>query len=305
MRWSSKGMPSQQGKTVLITGANSGLGFQTSLAFARAGAKVVMACRNPAKADQAVQDIRGRCPQAELELQQLDLASLSSVRAGIESVTKKHTQLDVLVNNAGVMAVPQGLTEDGFEVQIGTNHFGHFALTMGLLPLLQKAQASRIVNLSSMAHRWTPGLNFDDLDWTSRRYNRWQAYGDSKLSNLLFCYELDRRLNGGSVKVVAAHPGFSDTHLQYVAAEQKNSKLEAGVMWLGNTLFAQSAERGALPSLYAATAEAVQSGEYFGPDGFQQTRGWPRKVGSNRHSRNEKAAARLWQVSEQRTGFSF
>lgn len=302
MAWTEHDIPNQQGKTILVTGANSGLGFHTSRALAAAGARVLMACRSADKAQAARAQILQQVPQADLQILSLDLASLASVKACTQLVLDSTDQLDTLINNAGIMAVPYAQTEDGFEMQIGTNHFGHFALTLGLLPLLNKAPAARVVSVSSMAHNWTPGLDFDDLDWTRRKYRRWQAYGDSKIANLYFSFELGRRLAGSTVTVAAAHPGYSDTHLQYVAAERKNSTLERAVMWLGNTLFAQPADRGALPSMYAATAADVISGDYIGPDGFQQTRGYPRKVGSNRRSRKRDIAARLWEVSEQRTG---
>ena len=302
MAWTEHDIPNQQGKTILVTGANSGLGFHTSRALAAAGARVLMACRSADKAEAARAQILQQVPQAELQILSLDLASLASIKACTQLVLDSNDQLDTLINNAGIMAVPYAQTEDGFEMQIGTNHFGHFALTLGLLPLLNQAPAARVVSVSSMAHNWTPGLDFDDLDWTRRKYRRWQAYGDSKIANLYFSFELGRRLAGSTVTVAAAHPGYSDTHLQYVAAERKNSSLERGLMWLGNTLFAQSAERGALPSLYAATAPGIISGDFIGPDGFQQTRGFPRKVGSNRRSRDTGIAARLWAVSEERTG---
>lgn len=302
MAWTEHDIPNQQGKTILVTGANSGLGFHTSRALAAAGARVLMACRSADKAEAARAQILQQVPQAELQILSLDLASLASIKACTQLVLDSNEQLDTLINNAGIMAVPYAQTEDGFEMQIGTNHFGHFALTLGLLPLLNQAPAARVVSVSSMAHNWTPGLDFDDLDWTRRKYRRWQAYGDSKIANLYFSFELGRRLAGSTVTVAAAHPGYSDTHLQYVAAERKNSSLERGLMWLGNTLFAQSAERGALPSLYAATAPGIISGDFIGPDGFQQTRGFPRKVGSNRRSRDTGIAARLWAVSEERTG---
>lgn len=302
MAWTEHDIPNQQGKTILVTGANSGLGFHTSRALAAAGARVLMACRSADKAEAARAQILQQVPQAELQILSLDLASLASIKACTQLVLDSNDQLDTLINNAGIMAVPYAQTEDGFEMQIGTNHFGHFALTLGLLPLLNQAPAARVVSVSSMAHNWTPGLDFDDLDWTRRKYRRWQAYGDSKIANLYFSFELVRRLAGSTVTVAAAHPGYSDTHLQYVAAERKNSSLERGLMWLGNTLFAQSAQRGALPSLYAATAPGIISGDFIGPDGFQQTRGFPRKVGSNRRSRDTGIAARLWAVSEERTG---
>ncbi len=305
MPWTIQDLPRLDGRVALVTGANSGLGFHTCGALAGAGARVFMACRDMGKAEAAAAQIRSRHPQADLRLCQLDLAALDSVAECARSIREQLDALDLLINNAGIMAVPHGLTQDGFEMQIGTNHFGHFALTAQLLPVLRAASAARIVNVASLAHHWSPGLDFSDLDWTRRKYKRWQAYGDSKLANLYFSYELSRRLEGQGLRVVAAHPGYADTHLQYVAAEQKHSALEKATMWLGNTLFAQSAAMGALPSLYAATHDAVRSGDFIGPDGFRQTRGYPRKVRSNRRSHDAQVAARLWEVSEQRTGVGF
>ncbi len=305
MGWTIKDMPGQQGRTALVTGANSGLGLATTLALAGAGARVLMACRNPAKAEAAMAEVKSQVPDAQVEVVSLDLSDLDSVAACAQQVSERLEHLDLLINNAGVMAVPLGHTAAGFEIQMGTNHFGHYALTGQLLPLLQAAPSPRIVNVSSMAHRWTPGIDFEDIDWKSRRYRRWQAYGDSKLANLYFSFALQRRLGDSKIQVVAAHPGYSDTNLQYVAAEQKKNPLEKFVMWVGNSLVGQPAEMGALPSLYAATMPEVASGDFIGPDGFQQIRGYPRKVHPRRLAQQTEPADRLWALSEQRTGVSY
>ena len=307
MAFTQQDLPDLTGRTALVTGANSGLGYHTSQMLAAAGARVLMACRSQGKAEAAMASIRQEAGDVALDFVALDLASLASVATAAEQVAGQVEALDILVNNAGIMAVPHALTPDGFETQIGTNHFGHFALTAALLPVLLMASAPRVVNVSSMAHRWTPGIDFDDLDWTRRRYRRWQAYGDSKIANLHFSYALARRAEAAAAPllVAAAHPGYSDTHLQYVAAEQKSSAFEKAYMWLGNKLFAQSAAMGALPSVYAATMPDVVNGAYYGPDGFKQTRGHPTRVGSSRRSRDEATGERLWQVSEERCGLQF
>jgi len=301
-KWTEADIPDLYGKTVLVTGANSGLGFNTSRALAAHGAHVIMACRTEAKAKAAMAAIRKDVQDAQLEFRPLDLASLDSVGTLAADITADRIQLDLLINNAGVMAVPQSKTADGFEMQIGTNHLGHFALTQQLLPQLQPE--ARIVSVASMAHRWTPGIKLDDLNWESRKYKRWQAYGDSKLANLLFTFEQQRRLAaaGSQMIAVAAHPGYSSTNLQYVAAEQKQSPVEKVVMKLSNGLFGQSAAMGALPSLYAATATDVNGGDYIGPGGFQQMRGHPKKCGSRNEARDADLAAGLWEKSVALTG---
>ncbi|MGB0210681.1 oxidoreductase [Algiphilus sp.] len=304
-KWTTQDIGGLEGRTALITGASSGLGLHASHALAGAGARVLMACRNPGKGAGARDAVQAGAPDATVELAALDLADLSSVAGCAKTLADAGTRLDLLINNAGVMAVPYGQTADGFEMQIGTNHFGHFALTAQLAPVL--ADDARIVTVSSMAHRWTPGIDFDDINWSSRRYKRWQAYGDSKLANLLFHFELTRRARaaGRGWTVAAAHPGYAATHLQLVAAEQKKASFEKRIMELGNRIFAQPAEMGALPEIYAATQADVQSGDYIGPDGFQQMRGHPTKVGCRRAARDEGAAATLWQLSEQLTGTEF
>ncbi len=304
-RWTMQDIPDMTGKTAVITGANSGLGFNTARGLAGKGAKVIMACRTAAKAESARDDILREFPDADLEIRELDLSNLGSVRGFAQGLIDDGIQPDLLINNAGVMAVPYNKTADGFEMQMGTNHLGHFALT-GLL-LDHMAEGGRIVNVASMAHKWTPAIDFEDLNWERRKYRRWQAYGDSKLANLLFTFELNRRAAkaGKPVTVAAAHPGYAATHLQFVAAEQKKSRVEKIIMDFGNAVFAQPADMGALPSLYAATAGDVDSGDYIGPGGFQQMRGYPRKVGCRKQARSERLAQKLWTLSEDVTGVRY
>lgn len=304
-KWTSADIGDLTGQRIVITGASSGLGLHSATALAAAGAHVVMACRNQQKGAQARDEVLATASGASVEVAALDLASLASVRHFAAEQTQAGARIDLLLNNAGVMAVPFGRTEDGFETQIGTNHFGHFALTAQLAPVL--ADDARVVTVSSQAHRWTPGIDLDDINWQQRRYKRWQAYGDSKLANLLFHFGLARRAEaaGRGWTVAAAHPGYAATHLQLVAAEQKQSKLEGAVMGLANRVFAQSGAMGALPSLYAVTAPDVRSGDFFGPDGFQQMRGHPTRVPCRRAARDEQLADRLWTLSERLTGCNF
>jgi len=306
-KWTAADMPSQQGKIAVVTGANSGLGLETAIALAQKGATVVMACRNPVKAEDALAQVQARAPGATVSLMTLDLADLASVRAFAGSFAAKHTKLDLLINNAGVMAIPFQKTVDGFEMQIGTNHFGHFALTGLLLERLAATPGARVVNLASLAHRWTLRMNLEDPNFERSRYNKWDAYGKSKLANLLFTFELVRRLKNANVDMLAAaaHPGYSSTNLQLVGPQQTGSKLGRLAMQIGNAMLGQSAAMGALPSLYAATASDVRAGDYFGPDGFQQIGGHPVKVGCRRAARDPAVAAALWTLSEQLTGVSY
>ncbi len=294
-RWSPADLPDQSGRTALVTGANSGLGFHTALELSRHGARVLMACRSPQRAEQALG--RLRLAGGSGELVALDLSSLASVRAAATEVAGRVERLDLLVNNAGVMAPPRTLTEDGFELQLGTNHLGHFALTGRLLPLLLAAPAARVVTVSSGAHR-LGSIAFDDL-MGERTYRRWSAYGQSKLANLLFTRELDRRY-GDRLTAVAAHPGYAATHLQ---TGQGQPLMEA-LMRVGNATIAQSDAAGAWPSLYAATAPGVHGGQYFGP-GLLELRGHPKQVGRSAAAKDDAVAARLWTVSEQLTGTSY
>jgi NAD(P)-dependent dehydrogenase (short-subunit alcohol dehydrogenase family) len=301
-RWSAQDVPELAGRSAVVTGANSGLGLETARALARRGAHVVLACRDLDKARAAVDSIERERPAGRVEARALDLASLASVRAFAEACAAAHSALELLVNNAGVMAIPRRRTADGFEMQLGTNHLGHFALTGLLLPCLLAAPGARVVSVSSTVHR-IGRIDFDDLQG-ERRYGAWRAYAQSKLANLLFAFELQRRLSAAKVDAIsaAAHPGYAATELQFVGPRLKGSSLGASVMAFGNRLFAQDAAMGALPTLYAATAPDVRGGDYFGPDGLAEMRGHPRRVGASRRARDAEAAARLWEASEQLTG---
>jgi NAD(P)-dependent dehydrogenase (short-subunit alcohol dehydrogenase family) len=301
MGWTLRDMPDQTGRTIVVTGANSGLGLEVARALAGRGAHVVLGCRSSEKAEAARKGILASHPSARLEVMPLDLANLSSVRVFGATFTGRHERLDVLCNNAGVMALPRRETVDGFEMQIGTNHLGHFALTGLLLPLLLRTQGSRVVTQSSNMHR-IGRIRFDDLQG-STRYGRWSAYGQSKLANLLFAYELQRRLAsfGASTISVACHPGYAATELQFAGARMDRSSFMERVFVLGNQLLAQDAASGALPMIYAATAPDVRGGEYFGPDGMGEMWGSPRRRASNGRSHDAAAAARLWAESEELT----
>jgi NAD(P)-dependent dehydrogenase (short-subunit alcohol dehydrogenase family) len=298
-KWKPEDIPSQAGRTVVVTGANSGLGFHTSLELARRGAHVVMACRNLDKGRAAHERLLREAPGAQADLRELDLADLASVRAFADDLDLD--RLDVLVNNAGVMALPRMETADGFEMQLGTNHLGHFALTGLLLGRLLAADDPRVVTISSNAHK-TWRINFENL-MGERHYFRWAAYGQSKLANLLFALELQRRA-GGAITSVAAHPGYAATHLQLQASEATGNPLDAIVNKALNSVVAQSDSMGALPSLYAATMD-VPGGSYVGPDGPGEFRGHPRLVMPNGRARDEDTARRLWEVSEELTGVTF
>lgn len=300
-RWTSEQIPDQHGRTAIVTGANSGLGLVTARELARHGASVVLACRDTGKGEQAARAIEAAAPGARLELTELDLASLASVQAFAERFRSDHDGLDLLINNAGVMAPPRRQTADGFELQLGTNHLGHFALTGRLIGLMEGREDARVVTLSSNAHKMGR-IDFDDLQ-SERRYRRWGAYGQSKLADLVFTLELDRRLraSGSTIKSLAAHPGYAATNLQSAAAPA----LDRVVMQLTNLIIAQSADMGALPSLYAATCPGLEGGSYVGPDGIGEFRGHPHLVSPSRAARHEQVAARLWAVSVELTGVRF
>ena len=304
--WTAADIPDQTGRTVLVTGATSGLGLRSAEALAAKGARVLLAGRNPAKLADALEQVRAVASGEAPEGVTLDLADLRSVRAAAEDVDGRAGHLDVLMNNAGVMAVPKAVTEDGFESQLGTNHLGHFALTALLLPALLRAPAPRVVTTSSGAHRMGR-MRWDDLQWERGRYSRWAAYGQSKLANLLFAFELDRRAGraGTALCSVAAHPGYAATHLQTAAPELEGNRAKAALFALANGVVAQSDARGALPQLRAATMPDVAGGEYWGPDGPGEVRGSPKRVGATRAATDEAAAARLWDLSEQLTGVTF
>jgi NAD(P)-dependent dehydrogenase (short-subunit alcohol dehydrogenase family) len=292
-------IPDQSGRIAVITGANIGIGLEAARELARAGAHVVMACRDTSKGDAAAATIRADVAGAQLDVEALDLASLDSVRAFAERYP--HEQLDLLINNAGVMAPPHTKTADGFELQFGTNHLGHFALTGRLLDTLLRTPQARVVTISSTAHKFGR-INFDDLQ-SERSYARWRAYGQSKLANLLFTLELDRRLREvhADVLAVAAHPGYAATNLQFAVTPSRLERLGSVVL---NRVIAQSAERGALPTLYAATAD-IRGNSFVGPDGIQEMRGQPKVVRPVRAARDADTARQLWDISEELTGVRF
>jgi NAD(P)-dependent dehydrogenase (short-subunit alcohol dehydrogenase family) len=299
--WTAEQIPDQAGRTAVVTGANSGLGLVAARELARAGADVVLACRDTAKGTAAAEAIRSAAPGAAVAVEELDLSSLASVRAFAERFAGGHESLDLLINNAGVMAPPRRETADGFELQLGTNHLGHFALAGLLLGRMQGREDARVVTVSSAAHKFGR-IDFDDLQ-RQRHYFRWTAYGQSKLANLLFARELDLRLRaaGSTVSSLAAHPGYAATNLQSAAPPA----LDRWAMAVANHLFAQSAEMGALPELYAATRPNLDGGLFIGPDGPNEQRGYPKVVSPSRAGRSGAAADRLWAVSEELTGVSY
>ncbi len=299
-KWTAADIPDQTGRVAVITGANTGLGYETAAALADHGARVVLAVRNLDKGKDAAARIAARSPHAEVTLQELDLTSLDSVRAAADQLKADHERIDLLINNAGVMYTPKETTKDGFEMQFGTNHLGHFALTGLLLERLLPVPGSRVVTVSSMGHRILADIHFDDLQW-ERSYNRVAAYGQAKLANLLFTYELQHKLAPhGTTIAAAAHPGGSNTELgRYTPTVFRP---------LVNVFFsviAQDAAMGALPTLRAATDPGVLGGQYYGPDGFAETRGYPKLVGSSEKSHDVDMQRRLWAVSEELTGVTY
>jgi NAD(P)-dependent dehydrogenase (short-subunit alcohol dehydrogenase family) len=299
MAWTAQDMPDQSGRTIVVTGGNGGLGLEVARAFAARGGRVIIASRDEDKGRRAAEQLRG-----EVRVMKLDLADLSSVRAFANAYDEP--RLDVLCNNAGVMALPYRKTVDGFEMQLGTNHFGHFALTGLLLRKLLATPRSRVVTVSSLMHRRAGRLNFSDLDG-EESYDKWRTYGQSKLANLMFAYELQRRLDAAGVETisVAAHPGYASTNLAYVGPDMEGSALMRGAMKLGYRFFAQSAEMGALPSIYAAVHEDVRGGDFIGPSGPLQMWGPPHKVESAPYTHDPSTAGRLWDVSVERTGVDY
>ena len=298
-KWTASDVPDQSGRIAVVTGANSGLGFDTAAVLADKGAHVVLAVRNLDKGGQAVDRIKAASPNAVVSLQELDLSSLASVRTAADQIRAAHPRIDLLINNAGVMYVPtRETTADGFEMQFGTNHLGHFALTGLLLDTLLGVDGSRVVTVSSVGHRILARIHFDDPQLT-RKYNRVEAYGQSKLANLLFTYELQRRLaaKGAPTVALAAHPGFSDTELMRYLPDVIPSFL-----WRVAT---QPADKGALPTLRAATDPGARGGQYYGPDGIGEVKGHPKLVKSSAQSHDEDIQRRLWTLSEELTGVTF
>jgi NAD(P)-dependent dehydrogenase (short-subunit alcohol dehydrogenase family) len=298
-KWTTADIPDQSGRVAVITGSNTGLGYETAAALATKGAHVVMAVRNLDKGKDAAALIQLASPNADVALQELDLTSLDSIRAAAEQLRSTHDHIDLLINNAGVMYTPKSQTKDGFEMQFGTNHLGHFAFTGLLLDRLLPVAGSRVVTISSMGHRIRADIHFDDLQW-EHSYNRVKAYGQAKLANLLFTYELQRRLAAhGTTIAVAAHPGGSNTELM------RHLPGWAASVYPALAPLFQDAAMGALPQLRAATDPAVRGGQYYGPDGLGQTRGYPKIVASSKKSHDADRQRRLWAVSEELTGVTY
>ena len=303
-RWTATDIPDLSGLTAVVTGANSGLGFEDTLQLATHGAHVVMACRSQAKGEAALSQIAMRSLKGTVELATLDLADLGSVRSFAADFAARYDGLHLLINNAGVMALPHARTADGFEMQFGTNHLGHFALTGLLLPSLRARPGARVVTVTSnAAWIWIGRMHFDDLQG-ERRYGRWRAYGQSKLANLLFASELARRAqaNGTELLSVAAHPGYSATNLQEAAPAMEARPWRQRVFHAGNAVFAQTAAMGALPTLYAATSPLVANGDCYGPDRLLNNRGYPKRITMPRRALDPEIARRLWDISEELTG---
>jgi NAD(P)-dependent dehydrogenase (short-subunit alcohol dehydrogenase family) len=300
-RWTAEDVPDQAGRVAVITGANTGIGFEAATLLARRGARVVLAVRNLDKGKDAAARIDSATPGADVSVQRLDLTSLTSIGTAADELRSRFETIDLLINNAGVMYTPKASTADGFELQFGTNHLGHFALTGLLLDRLLPLAGSRVVTISSVGHRIRADIHFDDLRF-ERRYSRVAAYGQSKLANLLFTYELQRRLAAASAPTIAtaAHPGFSATEL----VRNSPTLIRAGSRLL-EPFLAQPAEMGALPTLRAATDPGALGGNYFGPAGFRETRGYPVLVSSSARSHDADLQRRLWAVSEELTGVSF
>jgi NAD(P)-dependent dehydrogenase (short-subunit alcohol dehydrogenase family) len=304
-KWTAADTPAQHGRTAVVTGANSGIGFFTAREVARAGALVVLACRNAEKGADAARAIKEAVPNAQVEVGSLDLASLASVRSFAQWFEREHEALDLFVNNAGTMAFsPRRETADGFEISFGTNYLGHFALTGLLLGRMEGRSDARVVTISGAFHR-IGRIKFEDLQ-RERRYGRWTAYAQSKLAALLFAFEFDRRLRaaGSTVRSLAAHPGYAATNIQTAAATSRLDRLFGKIG--SSRLFAQRAEMGALPILYAATYPALEGGSHIGPGRFFEARGYPKPgAGSSAAALDEEVARKLWEVSERLTGVTF
>ena len=303
-KWSAKQILSQAGKTALVTGANSGIGYQAGLELARHGAHVLLGCRNYAKGQAALDRLLREAPGASAELVELDMASLTSIRAFAAEFGRRGIALDLLINNAGVMALPKReLTADGFERQFGTNHLGHFALTGLLVPQLLAAPSPRVVTVASLAHR-NGKINFEDLQ-SERNYKPWDAYGESKLANILFANELNRRAVAAGSKLMSlpVHPGVSVTNI--IANGPGVNGLKTKVLTLLAPVLMQPDAAGALPTLYAATSPDARGGEYIGPDGFMEMKGSPVVVQPRPHGLDQTVAQRLWTVSEKLTGVTY
>ena len=296
MNWTTQQIPDLSGKNIIVTGATSGLGKEAAKIFAAKGATVIVPVRNTEKALKVRDEILKTNPNAKIDIRSLDLSSLNSIKLFADEISKSYNQLDILINNAGIMYCPYSKTQDGFEMQMGTNHFGPYALTAQLMPLLMKTANSRIVNTASLAHL-TGNIDFDDINWENRKYKTMQAYADSKIANLYFHYELVKKLKGqkNAPLVIAAHPGWTKTELDR----------HIGIVGIISSIIGQKVEMGVLPTLRAAIDPDAKSGDYFGPDGFREMRGNPIKVKSNAMSHNVQKAEQLWVLSEQLTGIKY
>lgn len=295
-KWNSDNIADQSSKIIIITGATSGLGKQATKVLVEKNATVIMAVRNTTKAEVVAADIKKEFPKAKIDIRKLELGNLESIKSFSEDIKSNYNRLDILINNAGVMMSPYSKTKDGFELQMGTNHFGHFALTGHLLPLLLETQNSRLVVTSSVAHK-QGNINYSDINWNNRKYKTGAAYSDSKLANLYFAYELQRKLsNNSNAPIISiSHPGWTKTELD------RHSGIAS---FLGN-IIAQTVEMGTLPTLRAATGEFVKSGDYYGPSRLMELRGNPIKVKSNTMSHNEANSKLLWNLSEEMTGVHY
>lgn len=305
-KWNTADMPNLTGRTVIVTGANSGLGLEATRALAAKGAKVIMACRTPAKAEKAAENVRASVANSDVEVMQLDVANLSSIKAFATAFQSRFDALHILINNAGIMGVPtRQTTSDGFEAQFGTNHLGPFALTGLLMPTLQATPASRIIAVASIAHRSTPGMNLDDPNFERSEYKAFDAYAKSKLANLLFIHELDRRLRAKGMDMIAAsgHPGYSASNIG-TAANPGNNPLKTLMFRLGN-LFAMPTRKGMLSILCAATDPEINSGDFIGPKGLGGFYGWPQKSTPKATATDDAVARGLWEVSAKLTGVDF
>ncbi|MFC2166444.1 SDR family NAD(P)-dependent oxidoreductase [Acidobacteriota bacterium] len=295
-KWDSQDVPDQKGRVAIVTGSSSGIGYETARVLGAKNATVIIAVRNLEKGRSALEKIKDAHPDADVRVMELNLASLDSIQKFTEELRNNFSQLDLLINNAGVMMPPYSKTVDGFELQFGTNHLGHYTLTGLLLDLILKTENSRIVTVSSTAHEYGK-LDFDDLNWEKRKYKKVNTYGDSKIANLYFTYELQKKLDKMGAKTIAtaSHPGWTATELQR----------HVGLLNFFNRFFSQGIDMGALPTLYAATAPDVKGSDYYGPSGWREMKGYPKKVSSNELSHDMDIAKKLWDVSEEMTKVKF
>lgn len=304
-KWTTTNTPDLTGKTIIVTGGNSGLGYESVKALSDKNATVILASRSQARGEKARDEILTAVPHAQIDVLTLDLANLSSIKQFADTFKAKYSQLDVLMNNAGIMGIPRKETADGFEMQFGINHLGPFALTGQLIDHLMQTENSRVVTVSSNLHKQGQ-INMNDLQ-AKRSYSNWAAYNNSKLANLLFTYELQRRLTAVNAPTisVAAHPGFSSTSIQQGGSNKEASFLQSAFLSIVSLFMAQSASMGALPQLYAATMPDVSGGDYYGPDGRSEMSGYPQKTTSSPTSNDAELAKQLWEASEELTGVAY